>query len=360
MKRCSIPIYLSVLATACQPSGGELDLPSWRFYRNPVYADSKFPDPGVMRDADGTFYAYSTTISASAICPAMRSDNLVDWEYLGSTFDGKPAVYIAGASMWAPEVARIGGRYVMYYALSGSSIQETGIAVAVSDSPEGPFQDLGCLIDAQESGVPNSIDPSLYEEDGHRYLVWGSFGGGIWAVELSDDGLSVRPGAEKVALASENYEAACIVRRNGYYYLFASPRASLPCGYPPEDYADVVFPDPSTAGNTGVQTTYRVVYGRSEHLWGPYVTRAGGRMLDNYHEYLIGPGTVFAGPGHNATLVTDDAGDDWMLYHAYTIGQESVGRVLFLDRIEWKDGWPSVRRRTPSSMSDAPYFNDNH
>ena len=40
-------------------------------------------------------------------------------------------------------------------------------------------------------------------------------------------------------------------------------------------------------------------------------------MLDNHHEVVIHPNASFAGTGHNAEIMTDKKGDDWILYHAY-------------------------------------------
>jgi arabinan endo-1,5-alpha-L-arabinosidase len=45
-----------------------------------------------------------------------------------------------------------------------------------------------------EIGVQNSIDPFYIEDDGKKYLFWGSFRG-IYAIELNDDGLSLKPDA---------------------------------------------------------------------------------------------------------------------------------------------------------------------
>ena len=58
-------------------------------------------------------------------------------------------------------------------------------------------------------------------------------------------------------------------------------------------------------------------------------------------------------PGHNC-VVTDTAGQDWMLYHAIDVNKPRQSqeheinsrRVMLLDKIEWKDGWPFIG--TPS------------
>ena len=78
-------------------------------------------------------------------------------------------------------------------------------------------------------------------------------------------------------------------------------------------------------------------------------------MLDNKHEILIQKNNSFVGPGHNSEIVTDNAGNDWIFYHAVS-AKNPEGRVLMMDRIEWKEGWPSVVGKTPSLQSEKPKF----
>jgi arabinan endo-1,5-alpha-L-arabinosidase len=70
------------------------------------------------------------------------------------------------------------------------------------------------------------------------------------------------------------------------------------------------------------------------------------------------PDKTFVGPGHNSNIITDDAGNDWILYHAYWKGNNYDGRCLLLDRVHWdEDGWPIIGNGTPSLTSEAPVFN---
>ena len=43
------------------------------------------------------------------------------------------------------------------------------------------------------------------------------------------------------------------------------------------------------------------------------------------------------------------------MYHAVKVS-EPHGRVLMLDKVEWKDGWPVVNNSTPSLVSERPKF----
>ncbi len=52
-------------------------------YTNPVINRSA-PDPTVIRHSDGTYYLYATENVRNL--PIFKSDNLVDWELVGTAF----------------------------------------------------------------------------------------------------------------------------------------------------------------------------------------------------------------------------------------------------------------------------------
>lgn len=302
-------------------------------YANPLTSYS-LPDPSVIRASDGYFYLYATEDIRNL--PVFRSADLVDWEYRGTAFSEKSRPdFLPGGGLWAPDINRIGDRYVLYYSMSIWGQEWTcGIGCAVSDTPEGPFEDCGKMFDSSGIGVRNSIDPFYVEENDGKYLFWGSFHG-IYMIRLSDDGLSVRPGAKPRKVAGTAYEAACVYKRDGYYYLLASIGTCC----------------------EGLDSTYTLVVGRSRSLTGPYVNREGEDMLDNRHEVLLHGSEAFVGTGHNSEIVTDAVGDTWLLYHAVDVVRPE-GRKLMLDRIRWKDGWPWVGRGVPSREAPAPVFGE--
>ena len=76
-------------------------------------------------------------------------------------------------------------------------------------------------------------------------------------------------------------------------------------------------------------------------------------MLENNHEILIHKNNSFVGVGHNAELMTDKAGNDWILYHGVSVANPH-GRVLLLDRVDWKSGWPVVEGNSTSIESKRP------
>src|SRR5690606_37668962 len=218
--------------------------------KNPVLTGS-YADPTVIH-VGNEFYTYVT----SGRVRGYRSSDLINWRSIGQpseVFTTRP-VFTADANqndvgMWAPDINHFDGRYVMYYSLSAWGGGATcGIGVAVSNKPQGPFvppagNTNGKLFVSAEIGVHNSIDPCFYEENGKRYLFWGSFFG-MYMTELTADGMQIKDMNAKTKVAGDSFEGAYVHKRGNYYYLFAS--AGTCCD--------------------ALNSTYRVVVGRSTNL----------------------------------------------------------------------------------------------
>lgn len=298
-------------------------------YQNPIIKTS-LPDPTIIK-VGKTFYLYATEDIRNT--PIYKSDNLIDWEYVGTAFTDKtrPSI-VAGGGIWAPDINYINGKYVLYYSQSVWGGEWTcGVGIAVSNKPEGPFKDLGKLFNSKDIDVQNSIDPFYYEENGHKYLFWGSLRG-IYGIELSSDGLSLKEGTEKQKIAGSSIEGTYIYKHNNFYYLFASHGSCC----------------------NGASSTYKVVVGRSENLFGPYITKTGRTMLGGSYDVILKGNDFVAGPGHNAEFIHDKNGDDWIIYHGFLKADPSAGRQVFMDKIIWDDGWPSIKNDSPSESSDRP------
>ncbi len=293
----------------------QLSLAQTATYSNPVI-DMSAPDPTVIRAEDGTYYLYATEDTRNV--PIYHSANLVDWKLVGTAFtDNSRPKWLPKGGIWAPDIQRVGGKYHLYYSKSvWGGEWDAGIGVAVSNSPAGPFVDRGCMFTSKQIGIQNCIDPFYIEDGGKKYLFFGSFHG-IYGVELSADGLHVKQGAKPRKVAGTFMEATYIRRRGGYYYLFGSTGTCC----------------------EGARSTYRITIGRSKSLFGPYVDKAGQRLLDNHYNILLDKDDSVLGPGHNAGLITDDAGKDYMFYHGFKASDPDAGRVVWLSRIVWTDGW---------------------
>lgn len=307
-------------------------------YRNPLFTEFSLPDPDVIRADDGYFYLYATEHDRKDLnmrnVPIMRSSDLMNWTRVGAMFTDQnhPQITNGNAGIWAPSINRIGNKYVCYYSQPGDNYKHA-IGIAVSDSPTGPFEDHGKLIDSDEQGVDISIDAYLYQENGRNYLFWGSFRN-ISVLELTEDGMAIKnkETQKRREVAGGQYEATVVVKRDGWYYLILS------------------------TGDYSKGGTYRLVVGRSQNLFGPYVDKDGNDMMSVHDELVLQGNDTFSSPGHCSRLITDDNGQDWILYHAYT--NELDYRCLMLDRINWVDGWPVSPGQQPTSESvDRPVFN---
>jgi beta-xylosidase len=324
-------ITVPEIVTAEDLSGVDEDL----LYFNPVVAES-LPDPTIIKADDGYFYLYATENIRNM--PIYRSNNLVDWDFVGTCFteETRPTFVqtTRQSCLWAPDINYFDGRYVMYYSMSDWGGEWTcGIGVATADKPEGPFTDHGPLFISSEMGTQNSIDPFFIEDDGHKYLFWGSFSG-IWYTELSDDGLSLKNGLTYTQIAGTLTEGTYIVKHDGYYYMIGS--AGSCC--------------------SGLSSTYRLLVARSESLFGPYVNKAGRSVMDNCWSKLLGKSAEVVGPGHCSEIVEDEAGQSWIFYHGFD-AETGNGRYLYMDQIHWgSDGWPQIADSQPSTAARRPVF----
>lgn len=301
-------------------------------YSNPVIAGS-MPDPTIIKANDGYFYVYATENTRNV--PIYKSRNLTGWEFVGTAFtDETRPVFEEKGRVWAPDVNFIDGKYLLYYSMSVWGGEETcGIGVAVADKPEGPFSDKGKLFRSNEIGVRNSIDPYYIEEAGQKFLFWGSFHG-IYAIGLSEDGLSVKEEATPQRIAGNAFEGVYIHKKGKFYYLFASVGRCC----------------------EGLNSSYELVVGRSDSLFGPYSDKNGKDMLDNGYTVVITHNDRFVGNGHCSEIVQDDHNNDWILYHGVDTTQPQ-GRLLLLDQIKWdEDHWPYIEGGSPSLSAKEPCF----
>lgn len=319
-------------------------------YTNPVF-DENFPDPAVLRAADGYFYAYATQGEAGGRTHNIqlaRSRDLVRWQRLDDALPVKPAWASRTQDFWAPHVAERDGRYYLYYSAKPDAALSDAkrglcLAVATAGRPEGPFADSGRPLLCGERFV--NIDPFAYDDPatGRRLLFWGSGFGPIKVQELGADRLGFAPGSRPIDLVSvikadnpANYqrlvEGAWIVRRDGWYYLFYSGDNCC-----------------------GAKAHYAVMVARSRSATGPFVTLAAATgaadsvILEQVGHWLA--------PGHNS-VIEDAAGEHWLLYHAVDTRRPRARpsdeinsrRAMLLDKLIWRDGWPTVGGGAPSAV----------
>ncbi len=336
-------------------------------------------DPSVLRTEDGRFYIYGSHMQAA------WSDDLVNWKMFSKldkcalqpeyAVEFKEAMtWAQTGTFWAPDVIQLAdGRYYMYYCCCEGSSPLSALGLAVSDSPEGPFENVQILLKSGESGYdatqyPNAIDPCVFfDASGQRlYMVYGSYSGGIFLLELDPETGLILPGQEPygVHLLGGNHgciEAPYIVYNEdtGYYYLFLS------------------------FGGLGVNDGYNIRVCRSKDVAGPYEDAAGQSMLEckcapgNFWNnddiapygtklmggYLFKPlagensdrENAIRSPGHNSVYFDEDSGRWFILHHTRfaSTGDRYIVQVreLFFNEAGWPMAAPT--RYVPEAEDKA-------
>lgn len=349
MEKTILILFAAAILSSCScscsndgnvASNDDMDKYICETYVNPVIKHN-CPDPTVLddRERSGYFYAYSTQDGDKNL-PIWRSKDFVNWEYAADAFDSesRPS-WRENARLWAPDINYVDGKYILYYAMGiWGGLMESASGVAVSDSPTGPFKDMGMVVGYENTGVLNSIDPVLFrDDDGSNYIFWGSLGegSGVWGAELQEDCLKLKEGAKPFQVGNTGMEGTFILKRDGYYYIFGSMGSCC----------------------EGENSSYHVVVARSKDIRGPYEGPSGEKLLDRKYRHTIlqsWSDKTFVGPGHNAQVITDDSGQDWLPYHVYFKGNGYKGRCMAIEKIEWTNGWPHTPSKEPTSGGKGP------
>lgn len=255
-------------------------------------------DVSVIEDG-GKYYMYCSGGGAWV------SDDLVDW-----TFH-----YVEGIPV-APDVAKYNGKFY----LSGNDDN-----LYVSDSPLGPFKDLGPFKNtyAPEDGWIGGFDTKIFvDDDNTPYLYWPGRGvSGIYGVKLDPDDLT-RFAEKPVHLFSFNpmhkwerygerneyggvawIEGPWIIKRNGIYYLEYSA--------------------------SGTQwKTYAEGYYTATSPLGPYSYAPNNPLLRKTEGLVTGTahGSIIQGPD-----------DEWYQFYTIVLSNPPGGRRIGMDKITFDE-----------------------
>jgi len=209
-------------------------------------------DPSALVVGD-TLYLYTghdTAPTEAYVIPEYQcysTKDMVNWTYEGVVLKASDAKWADKNAAWAGQVAKHydakAGKDMYYFYFCSWDKTDSGkqsIGVAISESPTGPFVDLGQPIikgsfTTDETSAWNDIDPTVWietDENGeeHRYLCWGN--SKLYICELNEDMVSVKDYNGDGAIVFDEdvlsqmvptsfTEAAWIYRRqdeNGTYY----------------------------------------------------------------------------------------------------------------------------------------------
>jgi xylan 1,4-beta-xylosidase len=267
-------------------------------------------DPTILKDGSD----YYMTHSSFEFHPGLlvwHSKDLRTWTPISR------AVVNQSGSLWAPEMIRHGGKYLIYYPAAGENW------VVSADSPKGPWSP------AQPIGAKR-IDPGHVEgPDGKRYIHLS--GGNM--VELSADGLRATTAPKQVYEGwpiPQDWPIECfclespkLLLRNGWYYMTSAQ-----------------------GGTLGPSTSHMVVAARSRTPVGPWENSPYNPIIRTWSRneewWSKGHGTLIEGPD----------GHWYCVLHGVKNGFRTLGRPTIIEPIEWtSDGWYRVAKRWPAGWA---------
>lgn len=341
-------------------------------------------DPAIVK-AGEKYYVFGTHMSAA------ESEDLIHWKqfadgvkdsnplfddllhegegafsYVGKYQDGNFAV-------WAPDVMYNDkmGKWIMYFSVTHDYITST-ICMATADQVEGPYTYQAQLVSSgftvftvdktnfhevcgEDTKVtrymgaghynnlkyPNCIDPCVfYGDDGKLYMVYGSWSGGIYLLELDENtGLPIHPETNEETNTDKYFgqyllgglhnscEGPYILYDAGsdYYYLFVS------------------------YGGLTREGGYQIRLFRSREVTGPYLDTEGNtlgyvtdhsgyglKIMGNYDFPSLK--TAYMAPGHNSAF-RDDDGKYYVVYHQRLDSGSEYHEVRVHQMFLNEEGW---------------------
>lgn len=232
------------------------------------------------------------------------------WAFVGTVFEAIPDWLGTPGNLWAPDINLVDGRFRLYYAASTFGSNQSVIALATAEHVEGPWTDAGEVFRSTRSDPYNAIDPDYLE----GRLAFGSFWDGIKMIDI-DPSTGKRSGSNIYALASRAggpIEAASLAHHGSFYYLFVSFDRCC----------------------AGLNSTYRIMVGRSSSITGPYVDQSGVPLLNGGGTQVLATTGDEVGPGGEDVL-----GDGYLAFHYYDARANGAPK-LGIRSVSYPDGWP--------------------
>jgi len=354
-------------------------------------------DPSIIKGDDGRYYIFGTHVTAAV------SDDLRTWEYIAQGYrksnplfteemwdkDGEAFSYSGAKSslnptddgtrhVWAPDVIynETMGKYMMYLCFT-SNWNTSNLCFATSDTIEGPYiwQDkliysgfTSETIDATDvcdyvdketalsryvtsndeynyNNYPNALDPSVFfDEDGRFWMVYGSWSGGIYLLELDPEtGYVIHPEEDR-ANGVDPYFGKKLL--GGGHNSIEGPYIQ----YDPDSgyyYLEVSYGSLSREGG------YQIRIFRSETVDGDYLdmngkhptnassdhSKFGLKLSGNY--MLPSLPMAYMATGHNSSFIDED-GKKYICYHTRfdnkTEDYQDRVKQVFLN----EEAWPCI------------------
>jgi len=304
----------------------------------PVY-ETNFPDPFIVPHA-GKYLAYATNAERGAANVQMaESANLIDWVPVrqgDKLHDAMPMLppWAQPGWTWAPEVIRLGDRYLLYFTARERRSGRQCTGVAASADPKGPFVSTEAepLVCQRELG--GTIDATPFRDaDGQLYFYYKNDGNAIrkpteiFVRRMSPDGMSLT-GPEVALLRNDKpweahvIESPTMVRRGAGYIMFFSANHF---GWEPDQRL----------------SPYAMGYARCKGPMGPCTDAPNNPILYSYNDAAAG---CLSGPGHQALF--EAGGRQFIVFHAHGARagcrNANKGRFMYIAPLNWRGEEPQI------------------
>lgn len=283
-------------------------------------AGVEFADPFILLDGD-TYYAYGTMGNRGI--EVYTSSDLKHWEHAGLALDKEDSY--ADRWFWAPEVYRVGDRYMMYYSA------DEHICVAEGRSPLGPF--------VQEKRLPmftseKAIDNSLFmDSDGTPYLYFDRFNDGlnVWVAELEPDMTTMKQSTLRPCIKQSQgwefegvNEGSFVIRHGDKYYMTYS-------------------------GNGYTCPEYGIGFATSDSPFGPWVKYEANPIFQFPQTESYGR---LEGVGHSA-MFHDQDGNLRIVFHAHKKPGTVHPREMYISTVTFTGDSLSVMQISSDNVIKA-------
>jgi beta-xylosidase len=309
-----LPFLFAALLAACGVAPTVSDE-----YRNPIlHAD--YSDPDAIRVGD-KYYMVSSSFNHAPGLPLLESPDMVNWTLVGHALQQQVPLDVFalpqhGKGVWAPCLRYHDGKFWIFY-----PDPDFGIYVITAATFAGPWSAPRLLLAGK-----GLIDPTpLWDDDGQVYLLhaWAKSRAGFNNVltlrRMKPDASGLLDDKGRVVIDGDKLpgyktlEGPKFYKRDGYYYVFA------PAG--------------------GVEQGWQSVF-RSRSVDGPYEVRI---VLAQGDSPVNGP--------HQGAWVQTPQGEDWFFHFQ---DKRAYGRVVHLQPMRWRDGWPVIGEDVKGSGTGQP------
>lgn len=346
---------------------------------NPGFTNIGVHDPSVIF-ASNQYYVFGSHLSAA------RSANLTNWTRVADGVNNSNPLFnnvtsqlsealtwAETTTLWAPDVAYVNGRYLMYYNACRGDSPRSAMGIASASSVQGPYTNQGLILrsgmwgQASEDGSvynanvhPNVVDPAIFTDNsGGLWMMYGSYSGGIFIMELNPStGFPYSGQGYGKHLMGGNHariEGPYVIYapETGYYYMFVS------------------------FGGLGADGGYNVRVSRSQYPDGPYYDARGTNMssvksnpslplFDDasiaLHGVKVLGNHVFSGtnnqlgyvsPGHNSAYRKASTGQYFLVFHTRFPGRGEAHEVRVHEFHFNEVGWPVIAPLRYAEKIDA-------